>query len=101
MPYVIAEPCVATCDTACVGVCPVDCIHGPLEAREIARIPPAERPARLAGLQLYIDPNACICCAACVEECPVGAIFEEDELPVEWRRYRELNAQFFAVSPAG
>jgi hypothetical protein len=36
-----------------------------------------------------------------VEECPVGAIFEEDELPVDWRRYRELNAQFFAASPAG
>ena len=29
MTYVIAEPCVSTCDTACVEVCPVDCIHGP------------------------------------------------------------------------
>ena len=29
MTYIIAEPCVSTCDTACVEVCPVDCIHGP------------------------------------------------------------------------
>ena len=29
MPFIIAEPCVGTCDTACVEVCPVDCIHGP------------------------------------------------------------------------
>ena len=27
MAYVIAEPCVGTKDTACVDVCPVDCIH--------------------------------------------------------------------------
>ena len=29
MTYIICEPCVGTCDTACVDVCPVDCIHGP------------------------------------------------------------------------
>src|SRR5579862_583502 len=27
MAYVIAEPCIGTKDTACVDVCPVDCIH--------------------------------------------------------------------------
>jgi len=27
MTYIIAEPCVGVCDTACVEVCPVDCIH--------------------------------------------------------------------------
>ena len=35
MPYIIAEPCIGTCDTACVPVCPVDCIHGPLTLDEI------------------------------------------------------------------
>ena len=29
MTYIICEPCVGICDTACVEVCPVDCIHGP------------------------------------------------------------------------
>ncbi|WP_437332413.1 4Fe-4S dicluster domain-containing protein [Sorangium sp. So ce394] len=99
MAYVIAEPCIATCDTACVSVCPVECIHGPLPADEIARIaelPEGERKTRLARLQLYIDPESCISCGACESECPVDAIFDEDELPAEWQHYREINARFFA-----
>jgi hypothetical protein len=35
MAYVITEPCVGTCDTACVNPCPVDCIHGPLPLDEL------------------------------------------------------------------
>jgi NAD-dependent dihydropyrimidine dehydrogenase PreA subunit len=80
MSYVIAEPCVAICDTACVDVCPVDAIHGP------------PKPNRL---QLYIDPETCICCAACEPVCPVEAIFDEDDLPERWAEYTELNARFF------
>jgi NAD-dependent dihydropyrimidine dehydrogenase PreA subunit len=93
MPYVIAEPCVATCVAACVDVCPVDCIHGPTLPEP--HLPEGERRARLAGLQLYIDPGECICCGACAPVCPVEAIFEEEDLPPEWERYRALNAQFF------
>ena len=59
MAYIIAEPCVGTCDTACVEVCPVDCIHGPedtqgsgAEAKEPGFDP--------AGKMLYIDPEECI-----------------------------------------
>jgi len=95
MAYVIAEPCVATCDTACVKVCPVDCIHGPMKPEEIEFIPPEERPTKLRGLQLYIDPEACICCAACERECPVEAIFDEDDLPPAWEHFKEINARFF------
>ena len=36
MAYIIAEPCVGTCDTACVDVCPVDCIHGPEDPENCA-----------------------------------------------------------------
>ena len=60
MTYIIAEPCVSTCDTACVEVCPVDCIHGPddktgagAEAKEPGFDP--------EGKQLYINPEECIC----------------------------------------
>ena len=95
MPYVIAEPCVATCDQACVAVCPVDCIAGPLTAEEVEAIPHVERRVRLATIQLYIDPDACICCAACQPECPVDAIFDEGELPPGWEHYAERNAAFF------
>lgn len=99
MAYVITEPCVGTCDTSCVKVCPVDCIHGKLSQDEIDRIhklPPDKKQARLKGLQLYIDPDVCIDCAACEPECPVDAIFQDNQVPAKWSGYIEKNADFFA-----
>ena len=95
MAYVIAEPCVATCDQSCLKVCPMDCIHGPIPERTIESTPPAERKLRLASVQLYIDPEVCISCGACEPECPVEAIFDEDDLPSAWSHYAEINAAFF------
>lgn len=95
MAYVITDPCVGTCDTACVGVCPVDCIHGPVPTEDIQAVPPDERRKRFPTLQLYIDPGSCICCAACVPECPVNAIFDEDEVPDPFRVSIAANAAFF------
>ena len=95
MPYVIAEPCVSTCDTACVEACPVDAIHGPRSIDDLRAMSGAERAAAWPRLQLYIDPEACICCAACEDVCPAGAIFDEDDLPDAWRGYAELNAEHF------
>jgi NAD-dependent dihydropyrimidine dehydrogenase PreA subunit len=80
MTYVIAEPCVDVMDTACVSVCPVDCIH--LD----------EGTDRM----LYIDPNECIDCGACEPECPVNAIFPEESVPPEWVGYSAINAQWFS-----
>ena len=74
MTYVIAEPCVSTCDTACVEADGFD----------------------PEGKQLYIDPDECIDCGACEPECPVEAIFEESELPEEWNKYTEINAKWFS-----
>ena len=48
---------------------------------------------------LVIDPVACIDCGACVPRCPVDAIYEEDELPAEWRHFIELNEERAAVTP--
>ena len=73
MPYIIAEPCVGVKDKSCVAVCPVDCIHE-------------------SGDQLYIDPNECIDCGLCEPECPVDAIFMEDEVPDQWKSFIQLNA---------
>ena len=93
MSYIIAEPCLGVCDTACVDVCPVDCIHGPDDptgsSAEVAKL------KSLEGKQLYIDPDECIDCGACEPECPVTAIFEESDLPAEWQKYKEINAAFF------
>jgi NAD-dependent dihydropyrimidine dehydrogenase PreA subunit len=84
MAYIIAEPCVNTKDTACVDVCPVDCIH------------PRKDEANFADHnQLYIDPVECIDCGACVPVCPVSAIFPLDDLPEKWKNYVEINAAYY------
>jgi NAD-dependent dihydropyrimidine dehydrogenase PreA subunit len=68
--YIIAEPCIGTKDTACVDVCPVDCIH-PAKGRTYDD----GRPTFDEVPQLYIDPTECIDCGACVPVCPVTAIY--------------------------
>ena len=49
----------------------------------------------LDGMQLFIDPEACIDCGACEPECPVEAIYDEDDAPEEYTKYIEINANFF------
>jgi NAD-dependent dihydropyrimidine dehydrogenase PreA subunit len=83
--YVIAEPCIGQKDNSCVEVCPVDCIH-----------PTPDEPDYDAVEMLYIDPDECIDCDACVEACPVDACFAEDQLPSEWEKYIQVNADYFA-----
>ncbi|MCA8980750.1 MAG: ferredoxin family protein [Planctomycetes bacterium] len=85
MTYVIAEPCVNTKDTACVEVCPVDCIHPTKDDADFDKED-----------MLYIDPEECIDCGACAPECPVDAIFDENELPDEWSSYLERNADYYS-----
>jgi NAD-dependent dihydropyrimidine dehydrogenase PreA subunit len=65
-------------DTACVDVCPVDCIH-----------------TTDGENQLYINPDECIDCAACEPVCPVDAISMESDVPAEWQPFIELNSKFF------
>ena len=89
MAFVITEPCIGMKDTACVAVCPADCIH---PTKEEAGFESAE--------MLYIDPDHCIDCGLCVEECPVRAIFQDDDVPSEWRHFIEKNAAHYAKARA-
>jgi ferredoxin len=89
MAYIIAEPCIGTKDTACVDVCPVDCIH-PAKGRTYDD----GRPVFEEVTQLYIDPTVCIDCGACVPVCPVTAIFPLEDLPEKWQAYTEINASY-------
>ena len=95
MTFIIAEPCEGTCDTSCVEVCPVDCIHGPLPVDDIKEIQAQGDDERLGSIQLYIDPDICIDCGACEPECPVEAIFEEDDTPEKWQDYIAKNREYF------
>ena len=82
--YIICEPCIGTKDTACVDVCPVDCIHPRKDETEFQSTD-----------MLYIHPDECIDCGACVPACPVEAIFALDETPEKWIHFIPVNAQFF------
>lgn len=95
MPFIITEPCLGTCDTSCVDVCPVDCIHGPMDLEEIRALNEAGETDALEKIQLFIDPDICIDCGACEPECPVEAIFEEDDVPAKWSKYTKANYDFF------
>lgn len=80
MAYVIVGTCIN--DSACVDVCPVDCIH-----------PTPKDPAFATADMLFIDPTRCIDCNACAEACPVNAILPAHKLPAHLARYQEINAQ--------
>jgi NAD-dependent dihydropyrimidine dehydrogenase PreA subunit len=97
MTYVITKQCVGTCDTACVDVCPVDCILGPVPLAELRAVPIAERGKRFHGIQMFIDPDECTECGACLDECPVDAIYFEADVPREHRDDIERNAKFFTA----
>ena len=84
MTYVITEPCVDVKDTACVDVCPVDCIHPTADSDDFEN-----------QNQLFIDPAECIDCGVCEPECPVEAIFIDEDVPEEWEHFIELNADYF------
>ena len=80
MTYVVTETCIQCKYTDCVDVCPVDCF--------------VEGPNFLA-----IDPEECIDCTLCVAECPVEAIFAEDDVPEEQQEYIEINAKLAKIWP--
>jgi NAD-dependent dihydropyrimidine dehydrogenase PreA subunit len=84
MTHVIGSPCIGTKDTACVDVCPVDCIH-----------PRKDEDNFEQEEMLYIDPETCIDCGLCVDECPVSAIWTEEELPAEEQKYLQINADWY------
>jgi len=102
MSYIIGKPCEATCDTACVEVCPVDCIHGPIDidgmGKEVASMEIGPKD------MLYINPEECIDCGACLPECPVEAIYEDEQEAIEkdgTDEYVKRNYKFFGLEYVG
>ena len=73
MATVVTENCKGCRFTDCVSVCPVACFHYDDE-------------------MLYIDNEVCIDCSACIPECPVEAIYEEDDIPEGQEKWVEVNA---------
>lgn len=83
MAHVVTEPCINCKYTDCVVVCPCECFYGDEQ-------------------QLYIDPDDCIDCGACIPECPVEAIYLDSDVPAKWQQYIQLNLDRVSIlKPAG
>jgi ferredoxin len=80
MTHIVTESCIKCKYTDCVDVCPVDCFH--------------EGPN-----MLVIDPDECIDCAVCIPECPVNAIYAEEDLPTGQEAFTALNAELAKAWP--
>jgi ferredoxin len=80
MAYVVTESCVNCRYTDCVDVCPVDCF-------------------KMGPNFLVIDPVECIDCAVCVPECPVNAIYAEEDVPDDQRDYIQINRELAQTWP--
>lgn len=88
MPHVITQPCCS--DGSCVYACPVNCIH-----------PSPDEPGFATTEMLYIDPDACVDCAACVSACPVGAIVADTRLTPAQQPFVAINAAHYPARPEG
>ena len=74
MTHIVSDSCIRCKYTDCVDVCPVDCF-------------------REGPNMLVIDPDECIDCAVCIPECPVNAIYAEEDLPANQLAFIKLNAE--------
>ena len=106
-PYVITEACIGTKDRACVDVCPVQCIYelrdGQMESRDsqdgaVANTHPAHSELQVlhGDEMLYINPDECTSCDACLPECPVDAIYPADKVPQAQQEFIDVNRFVFA-----
>jgi len=80
MTHVVTESCIKCRFTDCVDVCPVDCF-------------------RKGPNFLVIDPDECIDCAVCIPECPVNAIYAEEDVPDDQKDFIAINADLCAHWP--
>ena len=93
MSFIIGKSCDGCIDTSCVNVCPVDCINGPIYTDKLGQEVYSMSDEEKATKQLYIDPSMCILCGACIPECPVDAIVQDNDVNVDVVFWTELNTR--------
>ena len=102
--------CVTTSDCAAIVACvsnPKHVAHGattcPTVAADCAN-PEDDRFLKIKNFAspvghctnpTWSDPDTCIDCGLCIDECPVQAIFPEEDLPEEWKKYLKINEDWY------
>ncbi len=84
MPRVITQACIGVKTAACVAVCPVDAIHPTKDEADYATVE-----------HLYINPDTCIDCGLCQDECPVHAIYTKEDVPADQQEFIARNAEYY------
>lgn len=74
MTHVVTDHCGGCRYTDCVAICPVECFHAD-------------------AFRVYIDPEVCIDCSACIPACPVHAIVEDFDLAEDQQHWIGINAE--------
>lgn len=104
-PYVITSPCLDVTDKACVEVCPVQCIYELIDDKLVAKFDDGETATitdphpdlryLYGDRMLYINPDECTACDACMPVCPVDAIFPADQVPDDETDFIATNRHIF------
>jgi len=74
MPHIVTDNCQLCRFTDCVSHCPVECFHSDDE-------------------RLYIDPDVCVDCGACIPACPVQAIYDVVDMPDDKEPWIAINRE--------
>ena len=80
MTYIVTQHCVDCKYTDCISVCPVDAFHE-------------------SDRMVYINPDTCVNCDACVPACPIEAIYSEENLPSKFSEWTQINTDGAAKYP--
>ena len=80
MPHIVTDNCQRCRFTECVDHCPVQCFHADDE-------------------QLYISPDVCVDCGACIPVCPVQAIYDVVDMPDDKKPWVAVNKERASTLP--
>lgn len=99
MSFIITSSCISCVDASCLKVCPMDCIHGPINPKGMGLESIGMSDEDKKGKQLYIDPTECINCSACLPECPVDAIVSTEQIAIQMGESQSVtdNYAFFGL----
>lgn len=94
MSFIIGKSCLGCLFADCVSVCPVDCINGPIQIDGLGKEIQSMTDEEKVGKQMYINPDVCIKCGACIPECPVDAIYRDEKEAMHFNDEESIHKNY-------